>query len=217
MGNPLWCIFPITAGKNMKIIRLLDSNGRERRLQELQITANEIMKRYPENIVAQADSFYIGEKVPVLSADEKLEAGQSYFLLPETMKGSVLSASWLASLAGKASRVSPVSSRFPSAISVQPFEAEKTEDGRIQLKIMPEFIQKLLENGKMGSQSDGGDGDGDGDGDDDDSCSGLCSTPELQKDYQQLVRGRAHAWRPRLETIVEEHKGYKLFRLRRKN
>lgn len=42
---------------------------------------------------------------------------------------------------------------------------------------------------------------------------GLCTTPELQKDYAQLVTFSGQSWKPKLETISEKEKvgGYKRF------
>ncbi|GLJ50370.1 hypothetical protein SUGI_1073290 [Cryptomeria japonica] len=203
MRNYLWR----ARHKPVHKISVIHSDGSVGALEEHGITASELMQRYPQRIVSHANSFYIGKKVPVLSSGEKLEGGQSYFLLPERMQGSILSAAWLASLAGGGSKaVSPLHGRC-CVMSVETFEIEKREDGRLQLKILPQFIQKLLENGKMNAQSSK---------DDCFSHSGLCSTPQLQKDYQQMVKVRGQAWKPRLETIVEKRNGFKLFGLKRK-
>ncbi|GLJ50362.1 hypothetical protein SUGI_1073120 [Cryptomeria japonica] len=202
MRNSLWRI----RHKPVRKISVIHSDGSVGALEERGITASQLMQRYPQRIVSHANSFYIGQKVPVLASGEKLEGGQSYFLLPEKMQGSILSAAWLASLAGGSPKaVSPLHSRC-SVMSVETFEIEKREDGRLQLKILPQFIQKLLEKGKMNTQSK----------DDCFSHSGLCSTPQLQKDYQQMVKVRGQTWKPRLETIVEKRNGFKLFGLKRK-
>ena len=42
----------------------------------------------------------------------------------------------------------------------------------------------------------------------------LCNTPELQKNYKELMKSRDHYWKPKLESIreKEEKVGHKIFR-----
>lgn len=58
------------------------------------------------------------------------------------------------------------------------------------IKVMPEFITKLITTGKEGECSSPSNG-------------FLCSTPELQKHYEQLVGSKGQVWSPKLETISE--------------
>lgn len=149
--------------------------------------AGEVMFEFPEKMVCHADSFFIGHPVPALGIDDELMSGQTYFVLPIDCFGcNVLTASSLAALGSNPNK-SPIN--FGDC----PFEYIKGENGRVSIKVLPEFITRLITRGKdvIGSSSP--------------SNSILCSTPELQKHYQQLVGSKEQVWSPKLETI-SEHK-----------
>ena len=67
----------------------------------------------------------------------------------------------------------------------------------------PEFISKLMEEGRLNAderdRSVGGDSI-------EDERVRLLNTPELEKEYAQLVKCRRHCWKPKLETIKENEK-----------
>ncbi|EYU46202.1 hypothetical protein MIMGU_mgv1a018001mg, partial [Erythranthe guttata] len=144
--------------------------------------AGEIMFESPDSIVCHADSFFIGQTIPSLAIGDELLRGQTYFLLPldcftHTNKN----------------RARPVS--FKGC----PFEYMKGSDGRVQIKVIPEFIMGLISHKEI---NNGGDQESD--------CVNngspsnfLCSTPELQKHYNQLVGSKDQTWSPKLETITE--------------
>ncbi|KAK4607406.1 hypothetical protein RGQ29_001305 [Quercus rubra] len=148
--------------------------------------AGEIMFEFPDKMVCHGDSFFIGHPVPALGIDDELMNGQTYFVLPiDRFACSVLTASSLASL-GSSPKNSPVN--FGDC----PFEYIKGENGKVSIKVVPELITRLITRGKeIGSSSP--------------SNSVLCSTPELQKQYDQLVGSKEQVWSPKLETI-SEHK-----------
>lgn len=151
------------------------------------------MFEFPEMMVFHADSFYIGRPVPSLALEDILVPGQSYFVLPIDCFSNVcvLSASTLAVLGS----TSPSNDKPKSPINFgkhQPFEYIKGQDGRVLIKVSPEFIRRLIS--KSDSNADG-------------SRQGpLCSTPELRKHYDQLVgTNKEQVWSPKLETIAEHH------------
>ncbi|KAL8055567.1 hypothetical protein ABFS82_04G064500 [Erythranthe guttata] len=160
--------------------------------------AGEIMFESPDSIVCHADSFFIGQTIPSLAIGDELLRGQTYFLLPlDCFTHTVLSASSLAALASgggqNKNRARPVS--FKGC----PFEYMKGSDGRVQIKVIPEFIMGLISHKEI---NNGGDQESD--------CVNngspsnfLCSTPELQKHYNQLVGSKDQTWSPKLETITE--------------
>ncbi|KAK4419622.1 hypothetical protein Salat_2375100 [Sesamum alatum] len=164
--------------------------------------AGEIMFQFPDHMVCHADSFVIGHPIPSLSIDDELVRGQTYFLLPlDCFPSNVLSASSLAALGS-----GPNSKRgSPANFKNCPFQYGRGSDGRVVIRVVPEFITRLI------SRND------DHDHDDDDNkeivisdgcgnsgnVSFLCSTPELQKHYNQLVGCRDQNWSPKLETISE--------------
>ncbi|KAL3369630.1 hypothetical protein AABB24_010132 [Solanum stoloniferum] len=151
--------------------------------------AGEIMFEFPDCMVCHADSFYIGNPIPSLNIDDKLKNGDTYFILPLDyfLSCNVLSASTLATL-GSNPRRTPVNFKNPI------FQYVKAENGRVLIKVSQEFIIKLLTRGNedqeniITSPSDG---------------KFLCNTPELKKQYEQLVGTKGQIWSPKLETISE--------------
>ncbi|XP_058078940.1 uncharacterized protein LOC131227211 [Magnolia sinica] len=145
--------------------------------------AGEVMFQFPDKIVCHADSFYIGHPIPSLSIDDELMKGQTYFVLPiDRFACQVLSAASLAALASTPKRT-------PLCFGECPFEYVKGTDGRVLIKVLPEFIIRILSrSSEQGSNP---------------TTSPLISTPELQKHYAQLVGSKGQVWSPKLETIKE--------------
>lgn len=182
MGNGL---SPCFSSASNGLVKLVFWGGTTKLLTEKQL-AGELMFRFPDCVVCHADSFYIGQPVPVLSIDDELRAGETYFVMPVDRFpfNQTLTAVTLASL-------SP-GPKKPSLASFNqcPFEYVKGTDGRTLIKVLPEFITKVI-TAEEGGQSCGGD------------HGALCSTPELKKHYAQLVGSRERPWSPKLETISE--------------
>jgi len=151
--------------------------------------AGEVLFKYPDRILCHADSFYIGRPIPMLSIDDKLVSGETYFVLPvDCFPGAStgnLTTAALASLSSSKQKPALTGS------GQVPFEYVKSSDGRMLIKVMPEFIVQVI---SAVDQSDEG------------ICGGssLCSTPELRKHYAQLVGSRERPWSPKLETITEK-------------
>ncbi|RWV93290.1 hypothetical protein GW17_00044270 [Ensete ventricosum] len=168
------------------LVKLVLWGGATRLLPET-LHAGELMIRFPGRIVCHANSFYIGLPLPVLSADDELLPGQTYFLLPldRFRPNQALTVATLALL-----------SPSPTKVSIAgggqcPFAYVKGGDGRKLIKVTPDFIARVISSGEGGRRSGAGDG------------GTLCSTPELQKHYAQLVGPRGRPWSPALETISE--------------
>ncbi|KAL5565873.1 hypothetical protein UlMin_029037 [Ulmus minor] len=195
MGNTVSpCLKPSQTSK----VKLIFWEGTTKILTGKRHIAGEIMFEFPDKMVCHADSFFIGHHVPALAIDDELISGQTYFVLPiDRFACSVLSAS---SLAAIASTLSPCKKNIPFGDS--PFEYIKGANGRVLIKVVPEFLIRLIMRGNNieieGSK--GGDG-----GSPNNNGSFLCSTPELQKHYEQLVGSKEQLWSPKLETI-SEHK-----------
>ncbi|OAY57980.1 uncharacterized protein LOC110609739 [Manihot esculenta] len=188
MGNALSPCFHQTRSSPVKLIFW---EGATRILAGKHI-AGEIMFENPDKIICHADSFFIGHPIPALAIDDELKPGQTYFLLPidRISFNHVLSAASLAALTSS-SCPTPAPINFSEC---DPFQYVKGPNGRILIKVVPEFITRLLNRGKEqennGSASENGN-------------SFLCSTPELKKHYEQLVRSKEQTWSPKLETISE--------------
>lgn len=145
------------------------------------------MFEFPDRIVCHADSFFIGQPIPALAMEDELIRGQTYFLLPvDFFQNTVL---WVSSLAGMASIGPKGQKADPNGFKECPFEYLKGSDGRVLIKVAPAFITRMI-NGEVQPANES-----------DDSI--LCSTPELKKHYNQLVRTKDQGWSPKLETISE--------------
>ncbi|XP_019193158.1 PREDICTED: uncharacterized protein LOC109187427 [Ipomoea nil] len=174
---------------------LIFHDGKSRVVAGKRRVAGEVMFEFPDCMVCHAHSFFIGQPLPVLTIDDELLAGQTYLVLPlDCFATNVLSASSLAALGRSPRRGGAAPANFRSAA----FEYIKGSNGRVLIKVVPEFIVNLLSgsNGVENLQAAAGD-------DNVDDCKILCSTPELKKHYEQLVGSKDQVWSPKLETITE--------------
>ncbi|KAK1372765.1 Tetratricopeptide repeat (TPR)-like superfamily protein [Heracleum sosnowskyi] len=157
--------------------------------------AGEIMFEFPDRMVCHADSFYIGQPIPALAIEDELLIGQTYFVLPiDCFSCNVLSASAFAALV--ANSCSPRKTN-PSSLNFKDttFEYIKGSNGRVLIKVSPEFMIKMMTVGKENGN--------DGQVIDNKSSSFLCSTPELKKHYHMLIGSKGQMWSPKLDTISE--------------
>ncbi|XP_022927424.1 uncharacterized protein LOC111434251 [Cucurbita moschata] len=183
MGNSLSpCLHAIstTSRRSSSAVNLIFSNGVTKSLTGNHHIAGEIMFQFPDMMICHADSFFIGHPIPSLAIDDQLLAGETYFVLPIDLFASfdVLSTSSLASIGAGNAKFSGQS----------PFEYIRGTNGRIVIKIVPEFLVRLISP----AAGEGGGG------------NFLCSTPELQKHYDQLVGStKGQVWSPKLESISE--------------
>ena len=161
-----------------------------------------------DHVVCAADSFYVGLPIPVVSTGEELMAGRTYFVLPAERFScfKVLTAAALASLSPAPSKTK-VSVAGPGEC---PFEYVKGEGGATLIRVLPEFIEKVIscdENGGGGRRRKPSSTTAA-------TATELCSTPELKRHYALLVGRRNQPWSPRLETISESNKTRKMLLLR---
>ena len=157
-------------------------------------TAGDVTAAVPDHLVCSGDSFFIGLPIPALPPSEQLLAGRTYFVLPAARFSScqVLTAASLASLSPAPTKVSLAGG------ASSPFEYVTGDDGMALIRVLPEFIEKVITCGGGGGGKS--------------KCGAvapdqLCSTPELRKHYMQLVGTRQQRpWSPGLETISEARK-----------
>ncbi|KAJ6705221.1 DUF4228 DOMAIN PROTEIN-RELATED [Salix purpurea] len=194
MGNPTSCSPP--AGT----IKLIKSNGLVK-IYDRPIHVSELMVEFPKHLVCHSDSFYIGQKIPALSENDQLQFGHKYFLLPQDCFQSVLSFVTIASFTSSSLQPQPLSARnafLKKAPTCQPFDIQKSPNGCLRIRVLDEFISQLMEEGEVEeSEEDESSG----------NCkprSRVCTTPQLEKHYTQLVGSRR--WIPKLETIEEQEK-----------
>ncbi|CAK9327971.1 unnamed protein product, partial [Citrullus colocynthis] len=183
--SPCLLSVSISHRRGPSAVKLVFSNGPTKFLVGSHHFAGEIMFQFPDMMVCHAESFFIGHPIPSLAIDDELHIGETYLVLPIDRFASidVLSTSSLAMIAaGNAS-----ADKFSGPC---PFEYVRGTNGRILIKVMPEFIVRLITQ----ASADGGGGGG----------GFLCSTPELKKHYDQLVgTSKGQVWSPKLETISE--------------
>ncbi|KAK8476040.1 hypothetical protein V6N13_113757 [Hibiscus sabdariffa] len=177
MGNS---ISPCFQPNSRSSVKLIFWEGNTRTLTGKHV-AGEVMFEFPDKMVCHANSFFIGHPLPVLAIDDDLMPGETYFVLPlDHFSCNVLSTSSLAALN---SSPKPAPIKFGEC----PFEYVKGTDGRVLIKVLPEFITSLIH----GSKEEGV------------GNNFLCSTPELKKQYEMLVGSKEQVWSPKLETISE--------------
>uniref|UniRef100_A0A7C8ZD24 Uncharacterized protein n=1 Tax=Opuntia streptacantha TaxID=393608 RepID=A0A7C8ZD24_OPUST len=175
--------------------------------------AGEIMFEFPDCVVCHADSFFLGRPIPILGIHDELMASHSYFVIPldtipSSESGGILSASSLSSLGSSPSSCPSIARQAPvikfcgdissgNDTNKSPFEYVKDKEGRaVVIKVVPEFIMKVITSNYSATTAGLY------------NCnnisnSPICSTPELQKEYEQLVKAKDQGWSPNLETIYE--------------
>ncbi|KAL6648132.1 hypothetical protein ACP70R_012356 [Stipagrostis hirtigluma subsp. patula] len=200
MGNgcllvPCFCA-ALSSRRRRRTARLVLWGGEARAARHGE-PAGKVMLDFAGTVVCRADGFYLGRPAPVLAIEDRLVGGGTYLVLPVDRLPPGCDAVTAASLAALS-----YDRGRPGAPSIaggarSPFEYVKGDDGRTVIKVTPEFIV-----GAITARAAAGRSEDDDAVDQDGACSGaLCSTPELRKHYEQLVRARA--WSPRLDTIKE--------------
>lgn len=197
MGNHISCL-QIQHEPPTGTIKLIKSDGLVK-IYDRPIHVSEVMLEFPKHLVCRSDSFYIGQKIPALSENDQLQLGQKYFVLPKHFFQSVLSFVTIASFTSSSLQPQPSSSRnafLKKAATCQPFDIQKCASGCLKIRVSDDFIAQLMEGGGGKIKEDEQDGEK--------PKSRVCTTPQLEKDYTQLVGSRQ--WKPKLETIRENEK-----------
>ncbi|KAG0465530.1 hypothetical protein HPP92_019694 [Vanilla planifolia] len=171
-----WCSNPQGRRTCPAAARLIALDGRVT-FYRRRVKVAELMKEHACHSVCRSDEFFIGQKVPAMSAAEKLQLGQSYFLLPCHFFQSVLSFVEVASsLAGEGGR------------SLRHLGIHRTDMGKLQIR-----IAEALE----------GSGDWEKEGERKRGNWLVCTTSALEKEYERMVGWKSRQWRPKLDRIDE--------------
>ncbi|KAM7273731.1 hypothetical protein ACFE04_028395 [Oxalis oulophora] len=163
--------------------------------------ARDIMiESLPDKVmVCQADSFFLGHPIPILTNDDKLLPGQTYFVLPINFfpSNQVLSVSSLSALLNAYNSSSSPNKKNSATInfSCDSFDYIKGENGRVLMKVMPEYIATLINVGDDQEHQN----------ENDEDINSLCNTSELRRQYEMLVGSKKQVWTPKLETISESN------------
>ncbi|GJW28054.1 hypothetical protein Tco_0044929 [Tanacetum coccineum] len=192
MGNAIGACCIKNEGSSVKIISW---DGKTRTLTGKRLLAGEIMFEFSDSMICHADSLFIGHPIPALAIDDELKLGQTYLVLPlDIFSSKTLSTSSISAL------VTHTSKRAPVNFKECPFEYIKGSNGRVMIKVSSEFMARVLtrrsgyndqENVSTSANT---------------TNEFLCSTPELKKQYEQLVGSKDQTWSPNLETILEHNK-----------
>ncbi|KAJ0638067.1 hypothetical protein HanOQP8_Chr17g0681081 [Helianthus annuus] len=191
--------------QDRKVIKVFKPDG-EINLYHKPIKVSEVMTE--ECMVCRSDSFYIGQKIPPLAQHDRLQPGHTYFLLPAHLFHSILSFVTIASFtavqqqqdtttAAAAADNMKMKAAFlkkAAASSCSPFDIQKTPSGTLRIRVSELFISQLMMDQAAGSKDLIGL---------EETNSLLCTTPQLHRDYKQLVVGSRRAWKPKLEMIKE--------------
>ncbi|KAI3818056.1 hypothetical protein L1987_11858 [Smallanthus sonchifolius] len=196
--------------KDRKVIKVFKPDG-EINLYHKPIMVSEVMTE--ECMVCRSDSFYIGQKIPPLAQHDRLQPGHTYFLLPAHLFHSVLSfvtiASFTSSSCSKGQQdhmgVNAVDANMKmkaaflkkaAASSCSPFDIQKTPSGTLRIRVSEMFISQLMmdQASKQGQELIDVEASAD---------HLLCTTPQLHREYKQLVVGSRRGWKPKLEMIKE--------------
>jgi len=186
MGSYISCASNTVPSSTVKVIHW---NGSVQDLQR-RITAAELMLDNPQHFVCHANGLQIGRRINPLTADEELDLGYLYFLLPMPKLHSVLSGTDMASLAFKANSAMKAAKRRSSGARVLPL----FED--FMRPLPPEMKKDLfLSEGKQinGAQEE--------------QLTvpklNLEDDPELSTALAKLRLNPSKSWKPKLKTIEE--------------
>nr|ABK24016.1 unknown [Picea sitchensis]ABK25096.1 unknown [Picea sitchensis]ABK26172.1 unknown [Picea sitchensis] len=186
MGSYISCASNTVPSSTVKVIHW---NGSVQDLQR-RITAAELMLDNPQHFVCHANGLQIGRRINPLTADEELDLGYLYFLLPMPKLHSVLSGADMASLAFKANSAMKATKRRSSGARVLPLFDDF-------MRPLPPEMKKdvFLSEGKQinGAQEE--------------QLTvpklNLEDDPELSTALAQLRLNPSKSWKPKLETIEE--------------
>jgi len=187
MGSYLSCSSNSVTSNTVKVV---NSNGRVQALQR-GIKAAELMLDNPQHFVCHANGLQIGCRINPLPADEELDLGYLYFLLPMAKLHSVLSGSDMASLALKANSAMKAATRRNSGARILPLFGDL-------IRPLPSEMKKDVFLLKEGEQISGAQ---------EEELAvpklNLEDNPELLTALAQLRLHAGKSWKPKLETINE--------------
>ncbi|GLJ44741.1 hypothetical protein SUGI_0940800 [Cryptomeria japonica] len=176
MGNYVSCAASTVPSKMFKVVL---PNGSVQEFHR-RVKAAELMLENPQQFVCHANGLQIGRRINPLLADEDLELGQLYFLLPMQKLKGVLSGTDMASLAFKANSATKGSGHGKNNAKILPLLfgdmlPERRKDADL---LMDEKAQELP---RLNLEDD----------------------PDLSTAFEQLRLSGCRAWKPKLETISE--------------
>ncbi|GMI68528.1 hypothetical protein like AT1G28190 [Hibiscus trionum] len=167
LGNHIPCLR--RPDPPLPTIKLINSDGVVM-IYDRPINVFDLMAEFPKHMMCRSDLFYIGQKIPPLSVHDQLQLDHDYFLLPKRFFQPMLSFVTIASFANDAQSRNAV---LKKVAACRPFVIQKSSAGCLRIRVPDEFIQQLIEDGKMKEETEEtGAGE---------SNNRVCSTPQLRK------------------------------------
>lgn len=180
MGNYVSCASNSVPSNTVKVVSW---NGSVQELQR-RVKAAELMLENPQHFVCHANSLQIGRRINPLTADEELEVGYLYFLLPMAKLKSVLSGTDMASLAFKANSAMKAAGRSGSGARILPLFGDLMRPLPPEMKSNDLLLEEEKEEVAVPKLN-------------------LEDDPELSTALAELRLRTCRSWKPKLETINE--------------
>ncbi|KAL2335769.1 hypothetical protein Fmac_016982 [Flemingia macrophylla] len=139
MGNYISCTLSTIGSKHRRGIKVIFPSGEIGQFEE-GVKAAEMMLEMPSFFVVNTRSLQIGRRFCALNADEELECGNVYVMLPMKRLNSVVTASDMGALLITAKRVSAKMRVVPET---EAEEANKLKLDEIEEFSSPEFMHRL--------------------------------------------------------------------------
>lgn len=125
-------------------VKVVLSDGRLQEFQR-QVKVAEVMLENPQHFLCHASALHVGRRISALRADEDLEMGQLYLLLPMSKLQSVLSVSDVVAITVKAESAKRRGSakNSPKFAGVQSPEVENSQCGGVFLEREGNCLPKM--------------------------------------------------------------------------
>ena len=143
MGNLSSCFCNLSINPSLKTAKLIDFHGNLKHI-NIPITVAELMLEQPGHFISPAEDLRRTLRFPAMKADEELEPGKLYVLVPTTRLHSKASASEIAALdsALRNRRSKRATAKvLPTVVVVEEGEGEEScaglEDCRLENKWRP--------------------------------------------------------------------------------
>lgn len=131
MGNAASCTPSLTMNNNCGGIKVLSLDGRLESYTTRAVKAAEIMVENPGQFVCDSSFLKVGHRIQGLLADEDLERGKFYFLLPMDLLYSVLTHEEISLMNYRASRAMKKHGGFSKIFPISMFH-NSHEEKRLQ-------------------------------------------------------------------------------------
>ncbi|KAK7316489.1 hypothetical protein VNO77_35555 [Canavalia gladiata] len=142
MGNYISCALSTAGSKHWRMIKVIFPGGEIKQFQG-GVKAAELMLEMPSFFVVNTRSLHIGRRFCALNADEELEFGNVYVMLPMKRLNSAVTAADMGALLLTAKRVSAKVRILPEEQTVTTVSQPKLNLDDIEEFSTPDFMHRL--------------------------------------------------------------------------